>query len=98
MQYIDANIILRYILEDHPELSQKAKTLIGKNIVWVPVEVLCEVVFVLLRTYNINRKEISDTLLDFFENTNCKLQHRKAVIRGLKYFIVFWLDTMKQKK
>jgi predicted nucleic-acid-binding protein len=86
MQYIDANIILRYILEDHPELSPKAKELIGGNIVWAPIEVLCEVVFVLLRVYCISQKEISDTLLDFFENTNCKLLHEKAVTRGLKYF------------
>jgi predicted nucleic-acid-binding protein len=86
MRFIDANIILRYILDDHAELSPKAKRLIDENIVETPIEALCEVVFVLSRTYGIARKDIADTLLDFYENTNCLLSHREAVIRGIEYF------------
>jgi len=86
MLYIDANIILRYILNDHAELSLKAKNLINENIVETPIEVLCEVVFVLIRTYGIARKDIADTLLDFYESTNCILPHREAVISGIEYF------------
>jgi len=52
MHYIDANVILRYVLDDHAELSPKAKKLIGENIVETPIEALCEVVFVLSRTVN----------------------------------------------
>jgi predicted nucleic-acid-binding protein len=40
----------------------------------------------LIQTYGIARKDIADTLLDFYENTNCILPHREAVIRGIKYF------------
>jgi len=86
MRFIDANIILRYILDDHAELSPKAKKLIDENIVETPIETICEVVFVLSRTYGIARKDIADTLLDFYENTNCILPHREAVIRGIEYF------------
>ena len=86
MRFIDANIILRYILDDHAELSPKAKKLIDENIVETPIETICEVVFVLSRTYGIARKDIADTLLDFYENTNCILLHREAVIRGIEYF------------
>ena len=86
MRFIDANVILRYVLDDHVELSPKAKRLIGENIVETPIEVLCEVVFVLSRIYGIARKDIADTLLDFYENTNCLLSHREAVIRGIEYF------------
>ena len=86
MPFIDANVILRYVLNDHAELSPKAKKLIDENIVETPIEALCEVVFVLLRTYGIARKDIADTLLDFYENTNCTPPHREAVIRGIEYF------------
>jgi len=86
MLCIDANIILRYILEDHAELSPMAKKLIGENIIETPIEVLCEVVFVLSRIYGIARKDIADTLLDFYHNTNCILPHREAVIKGIEYF------------
>ena len=82
MHLIDANIILRYVLNDHKEFSLKARKFIGENIVETPIEV----VFVLKRVYGINQKDIADTLLDFYRNTNCILPHRDAVIRGIEYF------------
>jgi len=92
MPYIDANIILRYILDDHTELSPKAKIIIGENAVETPIEVLCEVVYVLARVYKINRKDIADTLLDFYSNTNCSLPHKEAIIKAIEYYGVKNLD------
>jgi predicted nucleic-acid-binding protein len=74
------------VLDDHPELSPKARRLIDENTVEAPIEVLCEVVFVLLKTYGVARRDIADTLLDFFRNTNCTLPHRESIIRGIEYF------------
>ena len=42
MLYIDTNIILRYVLDDHAELSPKAKRLIEDNIVETPIETLMD--------------------------------------------------------
>ena len=92
MPTIDANIILRYILNDDVELSPSAKEIIGSNTVETPIEVLCEVVYVLKRVYGINRREIADTLFDFYENTNCILPHKEAIIRGIEYFAMKNLD------
>jgi len=92
MLTIDANIILRYILNDHIDLSPKAKEIIGNNVVETPVEVLCEVVYVLKRVYGINQKEIADTLLEFYENSNCILPHREAINKGFEYFALKNLD------
>ncbi|MCL2319006.1 MAG: PIN domain-containing protein [Treponema sp.] len=86
MLYVDANIILRYILNDHVELSPRAKKIIEENIAETPIEVLCEVVYVLARVYKINRKDIANTLLDFYSSTKCILAHREAVIRGIEYY------------
>ena len=86
MPYVDANVIPRYILNDHSEFSPKAKKLIGGNVIETPIEVLCEVVYVLTHIYKINRKDITDTLLDFYSSTNCYLSHREAVIRGIEYY------------
>ena len=86
MPYVDANIILRYILNDHSELSPKAKKIIGENAVETPIEVLCEVVYVLARIYKIDRKDIADTLMDFYSSTNCSLPHRETIIRAIKYY------------
>ena len=86
MQKIDANIVLRYVLNDHAVLSLKAKEIIDNHVVEVPVEVLCEVVYVLNGYYNVDRASISTELQDFFERTRCSLSHREAVLKGLEYF------------
>jgi len=86
MQKIDANIILRYILNDHEEISPKAKEIIDKHIVEVPVEVLCEVIYVLTGYYNIDRQNVSTKLKRFFEETQCILPHQETIIKALEYF------------
>ena len=86
MQKIDANVLLRYVLNDHPALSSKAKEIIDKCIVDVPTEVLCEVVYVLAGHYKIDRQTISTGLQRFFGQTQCTLSHREAVLRGLELF------------
>ena len=86
MQKIDANVILRYVLNDHPELSAKSREIIDRHSVEVPVEVLCEAVYVLAGHYGIDRQSISTGLLRFFEQTQCTLSHREAVLRGIEYF------------
>jgi len=86
MQKIDANIILRYILNDHSELSPKTKEIIEQHTVEVPIEVLCEVVYVLTGHYKIDRKNVSVELKRFFDLTQCVLSHREAILKGLDYF------------
>jgi predicted nucleic-acid-binding protein len=92
MPKIDANIVLKIILNDHAELSPKAKEIIDNNIVEVPVEALCEVVFVLHGHYEANRENISAALKNFFANTRCALSHREAVLKGIAYFGASKLD------
>jgi len=86
MQKVDTNILLRYVLNDHTELSPKAKAIIDQHIVEIPIEVLCEVVYVLTGHYAIDRQSVSTELTRFFEQTNCIISHREAVLRGLKFF------------
>jgi predicted nucleic-acid-binding protein len=92
MLKIDANIVLRYVLNDHEELSPKAKEIIDNNIVEVPIEALCEAVFVLHGYYETDRESISTELKKFFANTQCVLSHREAVLRGIAYFGATKLD------
>lgn len=46
MKIVDANIILRYLLNDHEELSDKATMIIEENEVLLPNEVIAEIVYV----------------------------------------------------
>jgi predicted nucleic-acid-binding protein len=92
MIIIDSNIVLRYILGDHEDLSLKAKDIIERNAVTVPIEALCEAVYALLDVYRAGRAEIGEAFLNFFEKTDCVLPHRESVITGLQLFSVKNMD------
>ena len=92
MQIVDANIILRYLLNDHIELSEQARRIIEENDVMVPVEVLCEVVFVLMSVYKVSRDDTCSELYVFFTNTRCELPHRDSVLKGIEIFSTKNLD------
>ena len=62
MAIADANIILRYILNDHEELSAKAAEIIENNLATLPIEVACEIVFVLQKVYQVERDKIQRVL------------------------------------
>jgi predicted nucleic-acid-binding protein len=70
----------------------KARRIIEENMVEVPVEVLCEVVFVLSSVYKVGHDRIGLELIGFFNNTLCELHHREAVTKGLELFTKNNLD------
>ena len=94
MRIVDANIILRYLLGDHTELSERARQIIEGNTIFVPIEVLCEVVYVLTRVYKVTRIDVSSKLRSFFESTLCKLPHRDSVLKGLDNYAEKNLDLV----
>ena len=67
---VDANIIIRYLLNDHEELSEKATVIIENNEVLLPNVVIAEIVYVLEKVYEVKNEEISDILLELFKYTN----------------------------
>ena len=66
MKIADANIILRYLLDDDEELSAKAAEIIEQNELTIPNEVFAEIVYVLEKVYKIEREEISNILIEIF--------------------------------
>jgi predicted nucleic-acid-binding protein len=92
MRIVDANVVLRYVLDDHEALSAEARRIIESQTVSVPIEVLCEVVFVLSGIYKAGRMDIGAQLSGFFENTACEIPHREAVLKGLELFAESGLD------
>ncbi|MCK9453166.1 MAG: PIN domain-containing protein [Bacteroidales bacterium] len=55
MQIVDANIILRYLLNDHAAHFNAAVEIIENNTIFVPFEVAAEVVYVLEKVYQVLR-------------------------------------------
>ena len=65
MKLLDANMILRYLLNDNEEMASEVETLISENAVQVTIEVMAEVVYVLKGVYSIERDKIKNSLLNF---------------------------------
>lgn len=66
VKLIDANVILRYLLGDHPVMSESARQIIRNGAFTVP-EVIAEVVYVLKGVYHVERRKIGETLADFLD-------------------------------
>ena len=83
MPIVDASIILRYLLGDHPDMSPKAKEIILSG-AQMTAEVLAEVVYVLKGVYNVGRQEIADTIGAFL--LEISVPHKAAIAYACKLY------------
>ena len=72
MVLFDANMILRYLLNDSTEMAEKAEEYLNAGDVSVTVEVVAEVVYVLRGVYSLERGKIAETLRQFLELVGCR--------------------------
>lgn len=83
MPIIDANIILRYLLGDSPEMSAKAREIILSG-VQTTAEVLAEVVYVLKGVYHVERMDIADAVGSFLQEVS--VSHKAALEYAFKLY------------
>ncbi len=73
MVYADANILVRYIINDDETMANKAEAAINNGSLFVLPEVFAEVVYVLTKVYGIDRVSVADSmneLLSFVTTSN----------------------------
>jgi len=93
MTYIDTNVILRYLLDDDPQLSAEAKArLEGMEARQTGIEVVAELVYVLAGVYQVPRKKISDILTSLFSLDAWKLYQKDVVLGAIKLYGASSLD------
>jgi predicted nucleic-acid-binding protein len=79
----DTNVLVRAVLSDDPPQARiAADTLMSAEIVAVPLPVLCEFVWVLLRRYGRSPSEIAASIRGLADSANVHLD-RPAVEAGL---------------
>lgn len=76
---LDANVLLRFLLQDNPKQSAAATALFkkaeqGEVELQLPDVIVAEVTFVLEKVYRRTRIQIANALLDFMQNPGIKLQ------------------------
>lgn len=89
MPLIDANVILRYLLNDHEEMSAQAKQVV-MNGACTTTEVLAEVVYVLIGVYRAEREEVSQWLTCFLDEVS--LENKQAILYALRVYSETSLD------
>lgn len=83
---IDTNILIRYLLQDHDELSKKATDIIINNDAICLHAVIYEVIHVLQSIYKMDRVAIADLLTALFVNQVIGSENKAVIIRTLVIF------------
>jgi predicted nucleic-acid-binding protein len=72
MVILDANMILRYLLNDNQEMADQAEQYLNSENAFVTIEVIAEVVYVLKSVYSLKRTAIADTVKGFLNLADCR--------------------------
>lgn len=92
MIFLDTNIILRFILKDHPTYSPKAEVIIkkidqGEVKVYISWPTILEVIFVLQNSIKLPKKEIAEKLLPIFHLGNVNLEQKALLDSIFEYYV-----------
>jgi predicted nucleic-acid-binding protein len=92
MKIVDANVVLRYLLNDIEDQVRLATNYLEQNKVFIPIEVIAEIVYVLERLYKINRKEISSKLTSLITYTNILNDNKDLIYESFKIYAARKID------
>ena len=84
MIYLDANVILRYLLADDVEQHIISKNVIDRSPnIFIMEGVVVEIVYVLTKTYGIQRELVGEQLAELFEQKRFCFENKSLIIEAL---------------
>jgi predicted nucleic-acid-binding protein len=88
---VDANVVLRYLLDDHPEHSRKARQFFddvrnGHRNAYVAESVIVECVHVLRKVYGVPRPEVAGKLTAVLRYKGVRGDRIAMLLRSLSLF------------
>lgn len=89
MRILDANVILRYLLNDIPDQAEEARKAVMEGAA-TTTEVLAEVVYVLAGVYAADRETIAAALEGFLQEI--EMAHKSALVFALRLYGASSLD------
>jgi predicted nucleic-acid-binding protein len=79
MLIVDANVVLRLILNDNKEMVEKSRSLLETQSFLIKREVLAEVVYVLAGVYNTTREDVEKVILELLETEEILVESENIV-------------------
>ena len=99
MQFIDANVFLRFLTRDDPVKAERVKALLeraqrGEIALFTSESVITELVFVLSspRLYQLSRDRVRSVLLPIVTLKGLQLPGRRAILRALDLYATTLMD------
>lgn len=92
MIFLDTNIILRFVLNDHPLYSLKAQEIFAKIDkeevkVYLSLLVIFETVFVLQNSHHLPKGEIAEKLISILNRENIFLDQKNLIDKVFKNYV-----------
>ncbi|MBU1000185.1 PIN domain-containing protein [Patescibacteria group bacterium] len=92
MILLDANIVLRFVLNNDPVLSPKSKNIIqkiqsGKTTAYLYTLALSEIIFTLEGSYRLPKEQIVKTLSTLFNLPNIKVENHQLLKKAFNYYL-----------
>jgi len=92
MVIFDTNAILRYVLRDDLAMLAEVKKQLLREDCFIPVEVVAEIVYVLSKTYSVERNVITKILTDIANVNTINISNTNVVLHALKVYASSTLD------
>lgn len=94
---LDANVLVRFLVQDDPKQSAAATALFKKAerrdvVLHLDALVVAETVYVLMGRYGRSRPEVANVLLAIIQNVGIETAEANAVTDALQRFAVFNVD------
>ena len=92
MLIVDANVILRLILNDNDEMTGKARVQLLSNEFYIKREVIAEVVYVLSGVYKADRRDVGAAILELLETEGIFVESENTVRYAVNAYQTHALD------
>jgi predicted nucleic-acid-binding protein len=94
---LDANVLVRFLVQDDPKQSAAATALFEKAerrevVLHLDALIVAESVYVLIGRYSRSRTEVVNVLLAFIQNAGIETMEKDAVTDALQRFAAFNVD------
>jgi predicted nucleic-acid-binding protein len=85
MRAVDTNVVVRFLVEDHPEQFGRARALLATS-TWLPISVLLEAEWVLRRSYRLPPPMIVAAFRMLVGLPNLQVENPGAMSQALDWF------------
>ena len=86
MKILDANMILRYLIQDNVEMAEQVKQILKTEKVLILPEVLSEVAYVMIKVYHYDRVLTAEGILKFLNLSMITMENPNILKKGTELF------------